>query len=130
MPLFNNYPEDLVLPEDDVLFAIHLDFGAGVLAEKDAIAGFDVHGNAFAFLIEFAGAYGDYFSLLGFLFGAVGDDDAALFRFGGIEALDDDAVMEGSDIHRFHFRSGEKLSLIRHDFGECAAFGSRRHFDT
>ena len=34
--------EDVVLAHDDVLFAVDLDLGAGVLAEQDAVARLDV----------------------------------------------------------------------------------------
>ena len=40
--------QDIILAHDDVLSAIQFDLVAGILAEQDAVTGFDVEGNYFA----------------------------------------------------------------------------------
>ena len=67
----------------DVFFAHHEDLvafdanrGAGVLAEQDLVADFDVDGDKLAVLVLLAGADGEDFALVGFLGGGIGDDDA------------------------------------------------------
>jgi hypothetical protein len=46
-----------------------------------------------------AGAGGDHLALLRFLLGRVGHNDAAHPLFALVKALDDDAVVERSDVH-------------------------------
>src|SRR5260221_3134366 len=66
----------------DVFFAHHEDLvafdanrGAGVLAEQDLVADFDVDGDKLAVLVLLAGAHGQDFALVGFLGGRIADDD-------------------------------------------------------
>jgi hypothetical protein len=68
--------QDFLFTHDDEIFTIQLDFGAGVLAEQDAVALFHCQGKHLAFIVALAFADGDYFALLRLFFGAVGDDDA------------------------------------------------------
>ena len=70
--------EDVVLAEDDVLDAVDLDLGAGVLAEQDAVARLHVERADLAVLEDLAVADGDDLALDRLLLGGVGDDDAAL----------------------------------------------------
>ena len=42
---------------------------------------------------------GDDFALLGLLFGGIGDDDPADLLFAFLDALDNDAVVQRSDVH-------------------------------
>jgi hypothetical protein len=51
---------------------------------------------------HFAGANGDNFTLVGFLFGRVGDDDSTLRGFFLFQSANQDTVMQGSYIHS-HF---------------------------
>ena len=61
-------------------------------AIDDIVADLQGHG-----VVLGAGTYGDYFTLLRFLFGGVGDNDTASgFLFGG-GGLDDHAVGQGFD---------------------------------
>jgi len=55
---FNN-AEDFFLTHDQKLFAVDLDFGAGVLAEQDLVASFDIEREDFAFVVRFAFARAD-----------------------------------------------------------------------
>ena len=43
--------------------------------------------------------YGEHLALLRLFLGRVGDDDPANFLFAFLDAGDDDAVVEGSDLH-------------------------------
>src|SRR5579864_4097799 len=51
--------EDFIFFHDDELFAIDLDFGAGVLAEQDAVAFFDGQREGLAFVVGAAFAGGE-----------------------------------------------------------------------
>src|SRR6185436_8639242 len=69
-----DHAEDLVLAQDDVLHAVHLDLGAGVLAEQDAVARLDVELDQRAVLGALARADGDDLALQRALLGGVGND--------------------------------------------------------
>src|SRR5215470_9681550 len=58
-----DHAEDLVLAQDDVLHAVDLDLGAGVLPEQDPVARFDVELDQRAVLEALARANGDDFAL-------------------------------------------------------------------
>ena len=64
-------------------------------------------GDELAGLVAGAGADGDDFALLRLLLGGVGDDDAAGGLGLGVDALDDDAVVQGTKFH------GLLVSLVR-----------------
>src|SRR5271163_4287281 len=82
------------LAHDDEVFSINLDFGAGILAEKDAVAFFYVDGAKLAFLADLAFAGGDDFSLHRFIFRGVGDNDPAAGGIGFLYPTDQNAVMQ------------------------------------
>src|SRR5213596_2992774 len=73
--------EDVLLAQDQVLLVVEVDLLAlvGHLAVTD----------------------GDDLTLLGLLLRGVRDDDAALFHFLLFESLDEDAVMQRTNLHRF-----------------------------
>ena len=56
-------------------------------------------GDARAVVLDLAGADGDDLALLRLFLGGVGDDDPADLLFAFLEALDDDAVVQRSDVH-------------------------------
>src|SRR5439155_7870748 len=89
---------------DEVLLTIELDLLPRVLAEEDEVTSLDVRRLARAVVLNLASAGGDHFALLRFFLGAVGDDDPADLLFAFLEALDDDTVVERSDIHRFRLQ--------------------------
>src|ERR1700730_15731259 len=94
---------DVLLAHDHELLAVHLDVGAGVFTEENFVASFNVRGAHFAVLQDFALADGDDLSEGRFLGRGVGDHDAArgltLFGF----ALDDESVVQWSNIHGTSF---------------------------
>src|SRR5690606_21697359 len=95
--------EDLVLFQDDVLFAIELDLGAGVLAEQDGVTLGDVEGHAAPVVEDATFADGDDDATLGLFFGRVGDVQAAggLGFFG--DALNQHAIVERTNFHGWLF---------------------------
>src|ERR1035441_8624873 len=102
---------------DDEVFAIDLDFGAGILAEQNAVAFFYIEGTNLAFFADLAFAGGDDFSLHRFVFGGVGDDDSATSGVGFFYPTDQDAVMQrgefGSHSCVTPFKSGDLDRLDR-----------------
>src|SRR5579862_8219744 len=95
--------QDFIFAEDEVILVVHLDFGAAVLAEQNAVTGLDVESDPLALIVGLAGANGDHFALLRLLFRRVRDDDAALDGFLFFDPLDQDAIMERSNVYRHRF---------------------------
>src|SRR6266568_1526630 len=95
--------EDVLLAHDEVLLAVDLDLGTGVLREEDAIAGLDVERTDVAILQHLAVADGEHLALDRLLLGRVGDDDAPLGLLFLGDALHDDAVLERTDLHMASF---------------------------
>ena len=91
--------QDFVFPHDEVLLTIELDLLPRVLPEEDKVAGLDVERDALAVVLRLAVPGGDDPALLRLLFGGVRDDDSADLLFAFVEALDDEAVVEWSDIY-------------------------------
>jgi hypothetical protein len=69
--------QHVILFQDKVLLAFQLDLLAGVLAEQDPVAGFDVERDPLAVVFHLPVAGGDVRALLRLLFGGVRDDDPA-----------------------------------------------------
>ena len=59
-------------------------------------------GDALAVVVELAVADGDDFGLLRLLLGGVGDDDAAPDLLLLLDALDQDPIVQRTDIHGFY----------------------------
>src|SRR5690242_12980144 len=85
-----DHREDVVLAHDHQLFAVELDFGAGVAGEDDFVALLHAERGAFAVVEALAVADGEDLAALGLFLGAVGEDDAALGLGLGLDALDED----------------------------------------
>src|SRR5580704_8983780 len=68
--------QHFVFLHDEVFLAIKLDLLAGILAEEDRIAGFDVQGDALAIVLRLPVPGRDDFALLGLFLGRVGNDDS------------------------------------------------------
>src|SRR5947209_9331073 len=92
--------ENLVLAHDQQLFAVEPDLGTAVLAEQDAVARLNIHRLARAVFPVFAFADGDHFALLRLLLRRVGDDDAAAHLLAFLDALHNNAVVQGFDVRR------------------------------
>src|SRR5688500_8944085 len=104
--------EDVVLAQDEVLFAVDLHFGPAVLAEEDPVAGLDL-GLLELAVDELAVADRNDLALDRLFLGGVRDDDPALGLFFFFDALDEDAVLQRTDGHlRFSFRNLWVSSLV------------------
>src|SRR6267378_7065414 len=91
--------EDVFLAHHQDLLAFHLDLGAGVLREEDAVADLDVERADLAVLEDLAVADGEHLTLDRLLLRRVGDDDSALGLLLLGHTLDDDAILQRSDPH-------------------------------
>src|SRR6478672_8076779 len=95
---------DVGFLHDEEVLTVDLDLGAGPLAEEDAVALLDVERDQLAVFVAGAGADGDDLAFLRLLLGGVGDDDAAFGAFFAFDALDDDAVVQRTEV-RCHWAS-------------------------
>src|SRR4051812_33361257 len=97
LPLGNysaQHAHDVGLLHDQELLAIELDLGSRPLAEQHAVADLDVDRDQLSALVTAAGSNRGNFALRRLLLGAIGNDDAALGLLLGVDALDDDTVMQ------------------------------------
>src|SRR5258708_29972721 len=85
---------DVALLHDQELFAVDLDLGARPFAEQHSVADLELAG-----LVAAAGANRDHFALGGLFLGGVGNDDAAGGLLFGLDALDDNTVLERTELH-------------------------------
>src|SRR3954469_24467212 len=69
--------EDFFFTHDEEIVAIDLDLGAGILAEQNAVANFDVEREGFTLLVALAFTDGDDFAFLWLVLGGLGDDDSS-----------------------------------------------------
>src|SRR5256886_16298928 len=96
--------EDVFLAHHQMLLAVDLDLGAGVLREQHAVARLDVQGAHLSVLEDLAVSDSDDLALDGLLFGGIRDDDATLRLLFLLHALDDHAVLQRPNLHRFSSR--------------------------
>src|SRR5437762_11577323 len=92
--------EDVLLADDQVLLAVELDLGAGVLAEQHPVAGLHVEGQHLPVLL-LPRADRHHLPLLRLLLGRIGDDDAArALLLLLLDAPDDHPVLQRANPHR------------------------------
>jgi hypothetical protein len=91
--------EDFVFPDHEKFLILDLEFRAGVLADEDAVSLFDVERELLSVIVDFALADGDDFRVHRLFLGGVGDDDPPLARFPVLDALDEDPVVERTNLH-------------------------------
>ena len=92
--------EDVAAGEDQELFAVDGDLGAAVLRVDDGVTDLEVERDHLAGLLAPPPRSDrEDFALLRLLFGGVGDDEAADGRLLGLPGPDDDAVLEGLELH-------------------------------
>src|SRR5262249_2553772 len=91
-------PEDVLFLHDEELFPVDFHLAAGILPEEDAVPRLDGEGQCLPVLGHPAGTHRDDFALLGLLLGGVRDDDAAVLLVLFLEALDEDAVVERTQL--------------------------------
>src|SRR5690606_18497303 len=96
--------EDVVLAQDQVLFTVDLDLGAGVLAEQNAVALLHVESTDLTVLLNFTLTYGDDLALDGLLFCGIRDDDPTLGLLFFGYTLHDDAVLQRTNVAHSWFK--------------------------
>src|SRR6202030_1325052 len=82
------HAHDVALLHDQEFLAVELDLGARPFAEQHAVADLEVDWDQLAGFIAAARADGGDFALRGLFLGGVGDDDAALGLFLGVDCFD------------------------------------------
>src|SRR6516164_4395285 len=93
-----DYAHDVGLLHDQEILSFELDLGARPLAEQHPVAGLHVGFDNLAALVAATGPNGYHFSLGRLFLCGIGDDDAALGFFLGIDTLDDHAVVQGTKL--------------------------------
>src|SRR5713101_2269768 len=91
--------EHILLAQDQVLLVVQLDLGARVLAEEDLVAGLHVPGDLLALVVHLPVPNRDHLALLALFLGGVRDDDAALLDLFLVLPLDEDAVVQRTNLH-------------------------------
>src|SRR3989449_1335015 len=91
--------EHVLFLHDQVLLLVHLDLGARVLAEEDPVVRLHVQRDLLAILVHLPVAHCDDLALLGLLLRGVGNDDAALLGILLFLALDEDPVVQRTNLH-------------------------------
>src|SRR6202035_4324127 len=109
------------LLHDQELLAVELDLGARPFAEQDAIADLEVDRDQLAGLVTATRAGGGDFALRRLFLGAVGNDDAALGFFFGVDTLDHNTVMERTKLG-FSHRGSFGGSVLRFGLPSRAAW--------
>src|SRR5471032_3132356 len=98
--LLDDDRHDVFFAHDHQFLAVHFDGLAGVFAEQDAVAYFDIQRTDFAVVEDFAIADGQDFALIRFFGGCVRNDQAG-GSFGFlVEAFDDDAIVQRAKVHK------------------------------
>src|SRR5262252_1971083 len=87
------------LAHHEEFVAVDLDRLTGVLAEQHAIADFDVDRDQLAVVIALAGPDRNDLALIGLLCSVVGDNDAGSGLALIVQALDDHAIVQGTNLH-------------------------------
>src|SRR5438128_7574878 len=111
-PLGLDDAEDVLLAEDQVLLAVELDLGTGVLAEQHPVAGLHVEGQHLpVFLLPRADRH--HLPLLRLLLGRIGDDDAArTLLLLLLDAPDDHPVLQRANPHRHENMTSSRAGPI------------------
>src|SRR6476660_2423966 len=91
--------EHVLFTQDQVLLVVQLDLGTGVLAEEDLIAGLHVERDLLALVVHLPVPYRDDLALLGLFLRGVRDDDAALLDLLLLLPLDENSVMQRTNLH-------------------------------
>src|SRR5438067_10537748 len=86
--------EHFVLANDQQLLAVHLDFVAGVLTQKDAVADFHVQRDKRAIFQAFAFPNRRHFGFLGLLLSGIWDMQTTLHLLLFFDPFDHDTVIE------------------------------------
>src|SRR5512138_3384090 len=91
--------EHVLFPQDQVLLVVQLDLRTGVLAEEDLVAGLHVERDLLALVVHLPVAHRDDLALLGLFLRRVRDDDAALLDLLLLLPLDENSVVQRTNLH-------------------------------
>src|SRR5262249_18238230 len=92
--------QDFIFAQDQVLLAVDLDVGPGILAEEDLVSGLDVQRQLGAVLEDLPVADRDDLALLGLLLRGVRDDDSSLDGLFLFDTTDDQPIVKRTNLHR------------------------------
>ena len=111
--LFLDHAQDVVFAQDETVFAVDLDFGAGVFAEQDGVTRLDVELPHGAIFEDLAVADGDDLPLDRLLLGGVRDDDSRPWSSLLVHANDDNAVLKRTNLHDCSFSFKQWTTAFR-----------------
>src|SRR5215472_17819752 len=94
-----NDSQDVVLAQDQQVFALMLELAARVLAEQDPVPGLDLDWDELALVGILALADRDDLALLRLLLGGVGNDNPALGPLLFLDALDENSIAQWFYLH-------------------------------
>ena len=92
--------QDIVFAYDQVFFTVNFDLRSGKLSEENVIALFDFQWNLGSIFQNPAISSSHHQPFLGLLFGGVGNNDSTLNAFLLFDSFEQNAIMQGSDLHR------------------------------
>src|SRR5437016_7165289 len=95
------HAHDVALLHDEVIDAVDLDLRAGPFSEQHAVASLQVDRYQLAVLVAATGTDGDDLALGGLLLRGIGNDDPACALFFGVDALNHDAVVKRTKLHKY-----------------------------
>src|SRR5664279_4495024 len=110
-PLLLDHGEEVFFAHHQQLVAIDLDGLAAVLAEQNAVALLDIHGDDVALVIALAGTDRQDFALVGLFGDVIGNDDAGSGLGFLLHALDDHAIGQRTKFHGISLMSSSLLAI-------------------
>src|SRR6266508_3556367 len=99
LELLLDHAQDVVFSQDETVFAVDLDFGAGVLSEENGVTGLHVELPHRPVLEHLPVADGDNLPLYRLFPGGVWNDDPAFGHFFFFNPTDDDATLQRPKAH-------------------------------
>src|SRR5438034_7187030 len=95
------HAHDVALLHDEVIDAVDLDLRAGPFSKQHAVASLQVDRYQLAVLVAATGTDGDDLTFGGFLLCGIGNDNPACGLVFGVDALDHDAVVKRTKLHKY-----------------------------
>src|SRR6201989_250663 len=92
---------DVALLHDEIIDAVDLDLSAGPFSKQHAVASLQVDRYQLAVLVAATRTDGDDLALGGFFLRGIGNDDPACALFFGVDALNHDAVVKRTKLHKY-----------------------------
>src|SRR5262249_1863917 len=126
--LLLDHAQHVLFAEDQVVLTFDADLGAGVLAEEDGVPGLDVQRADLAVLEDLAVAHRHHLGLQRLLLGGVGNDDSTLGLVLLGDALDDQPILQRTNLHGLAASGSLRLEcllgLLALDSTECQRTGA------